>query len=192
MFNLVPKKPASRPYWRLRLLTSEYLVEGSFYPDEYKVGSANIFELAGDPTLDGGGAEAFHRLQLYDVALTPTGLLTLPVQTYPEWGLPVIDCLIALIPGDEASLLAAQKAFKEFRYPLHADVYASSYRLSGCLLSDSTIPRRSPFMVSQLVPLVQAEIHTLLPAASWPGLRVDWALLNGVAFMHGYGLTAAG
>jgi len=188
MFNLVPKKPAPRACWRLRLLTSEYLVEGSFYPDEYKVGSANIFELASDPTLDGGGAEAFQRLQLYDVGLLPTGLLILPVQTYPEWGLSVTDHVIALIPGDEASLQTAQKAFKEFRYPLQADVFASSYRLSGCLMSDSTIPHRSPFMVSQFIPMVQAEIHSLAPAAAWGGLQAAWALLNGNALMHGYGL----
>jgi hypothetical protein len=192
MFNLGPKKPpASRPLWRLQLLTSEYLIEGSFRPEENMVGSANIFEMACESTLDGGGVEAFHRLQLSAVQLQPTGQLAAPARSYPEWGIPVFDNVLAILPKDEDSLQAAQKAFKEYRYPLQVEIFMGPYRLRGKLLADSTIPLRSPFVMSQIVPLVEAEIDNLLPGAQLTGLRADWLLLNGSALMHGYGITGA-
>jgi hypothetical protein len=187
MFNLGPKKPSvPKPLWRLQLLTGEYLVEGYFNQDEYKVGSADIFEMSCENVLDGGGIEAFHRLGLTEVSVKPTGLLSLPEQAYAEWGTAVFDQVIAVIPRDQASLQAAQKAFQEYRNPLQVEIYAGPYRLRGKLLSDSTIPRRSPFLMNQIVPLAQAEIENLLPGASLPGLQAPWMLLNG-GMLHGYG-----
>ncbi len=188
MFNLAPRKALpQKPLWRLQLLTGDYLIDGSLNPDEYLVGSSNIFDLACESTLDAGGIEAFHRLQLSQVQLQPTGLLALPARSYAFWDMPVFDQVLAIIPRDDLSLQAAQKAFKEYRYPLPVDLYAGHYRLQGKILSDSTIPRRSPFLMSQLVPLVEAEIASLLPGAQLPPLHADWLLLNGHALMHGYG-----
>jgi hypothetical protein len=192
MFNLNPKKPpAPKPLWRLQLLTGEYLIEGCFNPDENKVGSADIFEMTCENVLDGGGIEAFHRLGLTNVEIQPTGVLSLPEQSYAEWGMTDFDQVIAVIPRDEASLQAAQKAFQEYRYPLRAEIYAGPYRLRGKILSDSTIPRRSPFLMNQIVPLVEAEIDNRLPGARLSGLRADWMLLNGGGLMHGYGIVGA-
>lgn len=189
MFNLGPKKAAvPKPLWRLQLLTSEYLIEGNFQPEENLVGSANIFEMACENTLDEGGIEAFQRLQLSDVQLHPTGLLVTTARLYPQWSIPAFDHVLAILPRDEASLQAAQKAFKEYRYPLPVEVFAATYRLRGRLLSDSTIPGRSPFAISQLIPLAEAEIESLLPGARLTGLRADWMLLNGNVMMHGYGM----
>jgi len=188
MFNLGPKKPsAPKPLWRLQLLTEEYLVEGSFNPDEYKVGSADIFEMSCENILDGGGIEAFHRLSLTDVTLNPTGVLSLPEQRYPEWSTAVFDQVIAVIPRDGASLLAAQKAFREYHYPLPVEAYAGPYRLRGKLMSDSSIPTRSPFLMNQVVPLVEAEIDNLLPGARLNSLQAEWLLLNGGGVLHGFG-----
>ena len=190
MFNIGPKKPpAPKPLWRLQLLSGEYLVEGSFNPDEYKVGSADIFEMSCENVLDGGGIEAFHRLGLTDVSLKPSGVLNLPEQRFPEWSTALFDQVIAVIPRDEASLQAAQKAFREYRYPLPVELYAGSYRLRGKLLSDSSIPKRSPFLMNQVAPLAEAEIDNLLPGASLLGLRAEWLLVNGGGVMHGFGYT---
>jgi hypothetical protein len=192
MFNIGPKKPpAPKPLWRLQLLTGEYLVEGSFNPEESKVGSADIFEMSCENILDGGGIEAFHRMSLSDVSVRPTGLLSLPEQSYPEWSTAIFDEVIAVIPRDEASLRAAQKAFREYRYPLQVEIYAGPYRLRGKILSDSSIPRRSPFLMNQIVPLVGAEIDNLLPGANLHGLQAGWLLLNGGGLLHGYGSTGA-
>jgi hypothetical protein len=189
MFNLGPKKPAApKPLWRLQLLSEEYLVEGSFNQDEFKVGSADIFEMSCENVLDGGGIEAFHRLSLTDVTLNVTGLLSLPELRYPEWNTAVFEQVIAVIPRDPASLQAAQKAFREYRYPLPVEIYAGPYRLRGQLLSDSSIPRRSPFLMNQVVPLVEAEIDNLLPGAKLSGLRSAWLLLNGGGVLHGFGV----
>ena len=191
MFNLGPKKTLTpKPLWQLQLLTGEILIEGSYNPDEFRVGSADIFEMSCENVLDGGGIEAFHRLSLTDVSIKPTGMLDLPPQSYPEWAITVIDQVIAIIPRDEASLQAAQKAFREYRYPLPVEIFAGPYRLRGKILSDSTIPKRSPFLMNQVVPLAEAEIENLLSGAKMKGLRADWLLLNGGGLMHGYGVTA--
>jgi len=191
MFNLGPKKPpAPRPLWRLQLLTGEYLVEGCFNAEE-EVGSADIFEMSCENVLDGGGIEAFHRMSLTEVSVRPTGILSLPEQSYPEWSTAIFDEVIAVIPLDKASLQAAQKAFREYRYPLQVEIYSGPYRLRGKILSDSTIPRRSPFLMNQMAPLVQAEVDNLLPGASLHGFRADWLLLNGGGALHGYGSTGA-
>jgi hypothetical protein len=190
MFNLGPKKgSAPRQLWRLQLLTNEYLIEGSINPEESRVGSSDIFEMSCEDVLDGGGIEAFHRLSLTDVSVRATGVLSLPEQRYPEWGTAVFNDVIAVFPRDEASLQAAQKAFREYRYPLPVEIYAGSYRLRGKLLSDSTIPRRSPFLENQIVPLVEAEIDNLLPGASLHDLQADWLLVNGGGLLYGYGIT---
>ena len=192
MFNLGPKKTLTpKPLWQLQLLTGEILIEGSYNPDEFRVGSADIFEMSCENVLDGGGIEAFHRLSLTDVSIKPTGMLDLPPQSYPEWAITVIDQVIAIIPRDKASLQAAQKAFREYRYPLPVEIFAGPYRLRGKILSDSTIPKRSPFLMSQIAPLAEAEINNLLPGARMKGLRADWLLLNGGGLMHGYGLAVA-
>ncbi len=192
MFNLGPKKPvATKPLWRLQLLSEEYLVEGSFNSDEFKVGSSDIFEMSCENILDGGGIEAFHRLSLTGVTLNATGLLSLPEQHYPEWSTAIFDQVIAVIPRDLAGLQAAQKAFREYRYPLPVEVYAGPYRLRGKLLSDSSIPRRSPFLMNQVVPLVEAQIDNLLPGARLSGLQADWLLLNGGGVLHGFGTASS-
>jgi hypothetical protein len=192
MFNLSPKKSsAPKPLWRLQLLTDEYLIEGSVDPDESRVGSSDIFEMACENVLDGGGIEAFHRLSLTGVSVQATGKLSLPDQRYAEWGTAVFNDVIAVIPRDESGLRAAQKAFREYRYPLKVEIFAGPYRLRGKLLSDSTIPRRSPFLLNQVVPLVETEIDNLLPAAKLTGLQADWLLLNGGGLLHGYGITSA-
>ncbi len=188
MFNLGPKKPAApKPLWQLQLLSEEYLVEGSFNQDEFRVGSADIFDMSCENILDGGGIEAFHRMSLTDVTVIATGLLSLPELHYPEWSTAIFDQVIAVIPRDPASLQAGQKAFREYRYPLNVEVYAGPYRLRGKLLSDSSIPRRSPFLMNQVVPLVEAEIDHLLPGARLGSLRAEWLLLNGGGAIHGFG-----
>jgi hypothetical protein len=189
MFNLGPKKsPVPRLLWRLQLLTNEYLIEGSINPEESRVGSSDIFEMSCENVLDGGGIEAFHRLSFTDVSVRATGALNLPEQRYSEWGTAVFNDVIAVIPCDESSLQAAQKAFREYRYALQVEIFAGPYRLRGKLLSDSTIPRRSPFLENQIVPLVQAEIDNLLPEAQLSRLQADWLLLNGGGLLHGYGV----
>jgi hypothetical protein len=192
MFNLGPKKPpAPKSLWRLQLLTEQYLIEGSFNPDEFRVGSADIFEMSCENVLDGGGIEAFYRISLTEATLRPTGMLDLPELSYPEWSTAVFDQVIAVIPRDPASLQAAQKAFREYRYPLQIESYAGPYRLRGKILSDSSIPRRSPFLMNQVVPLIEAEIDNLLPGAKLSGLGASWLLLNGGGVLHGFGVTNA-
>lgn len=192
MFNLGPKKPATqKTLWLLQLLTSQYLVEGSFAVDEYRVGTMDIFDLASDGTLDEGGIEAFSHLRLTDVRLLPTGSRDFSEQTYDEWGIYRFNEVVAVIPRNALSLSAAQKAFKEYRYPLDAELYAGPYMLKGKILSDSTIPRRSPFLNSPLVPMQDVEIVSLLPGAKVASLQAAWLILNGGGLLHGYGMRQA-
>ncbi len=192
MFNLGPKKPVPpKTLWRLQILTSQYLIEGSFAVDEDRVGTMDIFDLASDSTLNEGGIEAFSHLRLTDVRLLPTGSRDFSEQSFDEWGIYRFNEVVAVIPKNESSLSAAQKAFKEYRYPLAAELYAGPYLLKGKILSDSTIPRRSPFLNSPLVPMQDVEIQSLLPGAKIASLQAAWLILNGGGLLHGYGMRQA-
>ncbi|MBI4790469.1 MAG: hypothetical protein HY782_25850 [Chloroflexi bacterium] len=189
MFGLGAKKqPASKTGWNIKLLTKAYLVEGSFQPKDYESGGLDVFALAAASAMAEGGLDAFKHLRLTDVRVQPTGNLASSEESFSEWGLLALDEIVAIIPNDQASLESAQKAFKDYRHPMDVVVYAGPYRIHAKLMADTADRKRSPFAMTQIIPLTDAEIECQLPGAKLTKLPVAWLLLNGSASLHGYGV----
>ncbi len=179
------KKETTTALWKIQILTTDYLVEGSVAPD--KVGGQNIWERASQLAVADGGAAAFRQLRLSDAKLQPTGNLKLPAQTFAEWNMTTADAVIAIIPNDAGSLQAGQKAFKDFSHPMTGVVFAGPYVMQAKLLSDSGDRNRSPFSMTEFLPVADAKIDCLLPDAALKDFRVPWLLLKGTGLLHGYG-----
>lgn len=188
MLNFGSKKQSSSDTWNIRLLTKEYLVEGEFHPEEYESGGDSIFTLAASSELDEGGIEAFQRLRLFNVHIQPTGNLVTNEQSFSEWGMLALDEVVAIIPNDESSLETAKKAFKDYRYSIEVIVYLGTYCIRAKLMTDNSNQKHSPFAMTGIIPLTDAEIDCQLPGAKLTKFSVPWLLLNAGASFHGYGV----
>ena len=110
MFNLGSKKQSASSVWNIKLLTKEYLVEGTFHPKEYELGGDNVFALAATSSMNEGGIDAFQRLRLFNTHIQPTGNLISNEQSFSEWSMLTLDEVVAIIPNDETSLKTAKPA----------------------------------------------------------------------------------
>jgi hypothetical protein len=186
------KQTTGKAPWALQILTTEHLIEGSFYADKYKSGGEDIFAQSTTVDEDETTSDTFVNIRLLEARLQPTGNLTTPVQTFPGLELPTFDLVVAIIPADPASLQSAQKAYKGYRHPLDAVIYAGPYLMRGKVLSDYADGSRSPFTDTQFLPLVDVEIDCQVQGARLSSFRAPWLLLNG-SQVHAYwlnGITA--
>ena len=164
------KPPVSEMPWAIQVLTTEYLMDGTVQPDVYRSPAYNgdLFVAASD-TVGESGLKTFQFLHLTAVQVKPTGNLTTPVQSFSEWRLAACANVVAIIPNDDASQQAAQKAFKHCKYPVGAVVYAGPYRIRGTALSDSAGSLHAPLMTEwSLLPIQEAEIDSQLPGLDSP------------------------
>lgn len=179
--------------WSLQILTTEHLIEGSFYADKNKVDDEDIFTHSTEVYEEGETiSDSFVDIRLLEARLRPTGNLTTPVQTFPGLELPTFNLVVAIIPADPASLQSAQKAYKSYRYPIEAVVFAGPYLIRGKVLSDNADGSHSPFSDTQFLPLVDVEIDCQVQGARLSSFRAPWLLLNG-SQVHAYwlnGITA--
>jgi hypothetical protein len=187
------KQTTGKAPWALQILTTEHLIEGSFYADKNKVDDEDIFTHSTEVYEEGETiSDTFVNIRLLEARLQPTGNLTTPVQTFPGLELPTFDLVVAIIPADPASLQSAQKAYKGYRYPIEAVIYAGPYLMRGKVLSDYADGSRSPFTDTQFLPLVDVEIDCQVQGARLSAFRAPWLLLNG-SQVHAYwlnGITA--
>jgi|SRR5579859_3175458 len=180
MFGKGSKKPPPAP-WALQFLTTDYLVTGLVAPDDYTIGSETLFYEA----CQNQGAEAFQLLTIASVQLQTTGSLVAGPENLPTWNLGLGDNLVAVIPNDDASRAAAQKAFSDYRQPLQAAFYAGPYVILGNYLSDPSDAGILFRDEKSLRPLANAEINCQLPGSTLKSWRVPWLLLN-ARQLHGY------
>jgi hypothetical protein len=171
--------------WSIQILTMEHLIEGSFHADKYIYGGEDIFAQAATEGDDEINLDAFEGVRFMEARIQPTGNLITPVQTFPGLELPTFDLVVAIIPADDASLNSAQKAFKAYRYPLDAVIYAGPYLLKGKLLSDYAGAGHSTFTNTYLIPLADVVIDCQVQGARLTGFRAPWLLLNG-SLVHAF------
>jgi len=189
MFGSSAKKQSTdKAPWSIQILTTEHLIEGSLYADKYKVGGYDIFTLSTQSDEDESSIDAFENMRLLEARIQPTGNLTTPVQTFPGLEMVTFGLVVAVIPADDASLQAAQKAYKDYRHPLEAVFYAGPYLVRGKVLSDYADASRSPFTNTKLIPLVDAAIDCQVQGARLSGFQAPWLLLNG-SIVHAFWLT---
>jgi len=184
MFGHGNKPPAApKQSWALQFLTSDYLVSGLAAPEDYLIGSDNLFYEA----CQNQGAEAFQWLSLSSVRLEATGGLQAAAETLPSWNLGLCANLAAVIPNDEASRAAAQAAYSDYRQPLRAVFHVGPYLITGQYLAD---PGDKDILFrdeKSLRPVSEAQITSLAAGATLNGWRAPWLLLN-ARQLHGYQL----
>jgi hypothetical protein len=186
MFGSGAKKtPVDQAPWLIQILTTQHLIEGSFQADLYKIGGDDIFVQSTEEDADEPNYATFDEMRLTEARIQPTGSLTTPLQTFPGLEMPSFDLVVAIIPADEASLKSAQKAYKAYRHPLDAVIYAGPYLIKARLLSDHAGANRSPFTNNWLVPLVDVVIDCQVQGARLTGFRAPWLLLNG-SLVHAF------
>jgi len=183
------KPPIDQAPWSIQILTTQHLIEGSFYADKNKVDGDDIFAQSAaegkDDSEDGRILEAFEGMRLMEARIQPTGNLTTQVQNFPGLELPTFDQVVAIIPADQASLRSAQKAYKNYRYPLDAVIYAGHYLLRAKLLSDHVDASCSPFANTWLVPLMNVMVDCQVQGARLISFQVPWLLLN-ASLVHAF------
>ncbi|CAG0968792.1 hypothetical protein ANRL3_01360 [Anaerolineae bacterium] len=183
------KKQTAKTPWTVESLTTEYLVSGSVREEDYKTGGDDLFAMACLGDLSDSGIDAFQQLRLANAHIQPTGNLVTLEQSFSEWEMPMLDLVVAIIPRDQVCLQAAQKAFKDYRHPMEVVLYAGPYAIRAKLMSDDADQSRSPFMMTQVLPLTDAIIDCQLPGAKLKGFAVPWLLLNGGGLLHGIGFV---
>ena len=176
------KQPATgKMPWSMRVLTTEYLIDGLFDWD----GQYFKFDLARDVSGE-KGVRAFWFRVWTEVQVQPTGNLTMPLQSLPEWTLASGINVVAIIPNDEACRQAAQRVFNNALHPLKAVIYAGPYRIRCTFLSSAANGFNAPYLITEwgLFPVLDAVIDSQLPGARLTGLQAPWLLLNG-GMVHG-------
>jgi hypothetical protein len=101
------------------------------------------------------------------------------VQHFTKLTLGACVNLVAIIPNDDGSRQAAQKAFQEHQHPVNVVVYAGPYRIRGTALTHTTDEIRLYGHDGGLLPFQDAKIESQLLGARLTDLKVPWLLLNG-------------
>jgi hypothetical protein len=103
------KQPATgKMAWTMRVLTTEYLIDGSFDWDKQYF----KFDLARDVSSE-RGVRAFWFKTWTGVQVQPTGNLTTPLQSLPEWTLASGLNVVTIIPNDEALPASRPKGLQQ-------------------------------------------------------------------------------
>jgi hypothetical protein len=176
------KQPATgKMAWTMRVLTTEYLIDGSFDWDKQYF----KFDLARDVSSE-RGVRAFWFKTWTGVQVQPTGNLTTPLQSLPEWTLASGLNVVTIIPNDDACRQAAQRVFNNAQHPLKVVIYAGPYRIRCTFLSSDVTGFNAPNLITEwgLFLILEAEIDSQVPGARLTGLQVPWLLLNG-GLVHG-------
>ena len=158
------------PPWAVQILTPEYLVDG------YSDSEDNIFEYLSVADSDDDFDYTFTSARVQ-----PTGLLTIPPFSCQEWTCAFLTSVVAVLPRDDASLKAVQKAWEDSEYSYRAELFAGPYLIRGAIQSDSQDhPSFATFML-----VTGATVESLLPGAQLARLNADALALNGM-HVHGF------
>ncbi|MEM5776017.1 MAG: hypothetical protein AAGU05_13530 [Anaerolineaceae bacterium] len=150
-------KKAETPPYVLRVLTAEYLVEGT---------------VKGDTFLSFATDEQIHTpIHFTSARITHTRSAQSSVITYPELYLKTNQALI-YIPDTDYVLLPQNRTWQQFKTPLTGDFYIGPYRLNGRLM---TMDR---FMFNDEMPVLDVRISSPPAGAGWQDLYAPMAVIN--------------
>ncbi len=159
------KKKQPSPPFVLQVLTTEYLIEGTFdgdtllyFPQPEVLGSTPI--------------------RLTTVQIQPTRLVDIPARTctqFEVWG----DSVVALIPQVEVTQMVDYEVWKVPKIPLQGVFYFGPYLVQGTLM------RLRDDSFENEVPMFDVHITSQAPGAHWGELRAQFALMH-IHWLHGY------
>jgi len=148
--------------WHVQALTLDYLVDGY---------------------IDGSQDKAYFRVMdnvLYNIGLVnvhfqATGSLPSPSPDSAPSTIVYGEQLVALIPGDEASLASAMQSNNALKFSTRAEVFVGSYVIRGTVLYYDINGRL--FQSYRGFPVQDAEINCRLPGAQWSGLKAPYLVM---------------
>lgn len=159
-----PKKPYS-----IFVLMQDYMVQG----------------LSADPDLDVfeylRSAEwkevFFYDFVLKDGQLFSAGRLNLTPQPFSEWTLTAPASVVAVLPGDDASLALTQKHFQR-KYNFPATVYAGPYIIKGQVLDNDQDHSGVVTPVGIFFPVANASVNCAIPGSTIPAMQIPLLAVN--------------
>jgi hypothetical protein len=158
MFTLEPAKS----HWAVQILTLDYLIEGQLDADRDRY----AFRLLGHDVSP---------LPVVSARLRPTGSLALATPKIVPRVLVYGDCLVALVPRDQASLASAMQTNATFKQAIPAAAYVGPYVIHGQVLSlDSSL---RVFEGYNGFPVQAAEIKCLIPGSPLTDLTAPYVLV---------------
>jgi hypothetical protein len=155
------KKPAKKPLWSIRVLTRDTLIDGFIDSD------------SSDMILTNDGT--FENIQLTSAQIQTTSNLITPNHPTTPWATVFREAVVAVIPGDEASLTYALET-NDFEDPILAEVYAGPYLIRGLVMAE--VEKLDIYTDTEMVIVKDAQIDCLLPGAKLKGLHAQVVFLT--------------
>jgi hypothetical protein len=153
--------------WALQLLTPDYLIDGFCDTDRYPIFTFSSTNYQNCLPTDA--------LQLSSTTIRPTGSLTVPVDSAPNWNVTFYNGFIAVIPKDEASTHFFRSNLSQ--YPtVPVDVYVGPYIICGALPIEKREFKKLEFLFSFVVR--DAEIDCLWPNSFLHNYKVPYAMVR--------------
>jgi hypothetical protein len=136
-----------------------------------------------DGYMDGSQDKAYFRVMdnvLYNIGLVnvhiqATGSLPAPDPDSTPLAIVYGEQLVALIPGDEASLVSAMQSNSPLKFLTRAEIFVGNYLIRGTVLCYDTNGR--VFQSYRGFPVQDAEISSRLPGAEWSGLKAPYLVV---------------
>lgn len=181
MFGSRSKEQKPPTPWSIQILTSEYLVDG-LMPDPHGGTFQALLSMGSDA-------------KLASAQVQPTGILTTPSTSYPEWT--PGPATIAVILRDDASMKAAADYSNSFglKHSIRAVVYVGPYLIRGILKSPHKDIRTTTIhVVSSSTKewfMTDAEIDCLAPGTRLRQLQAPQLVVLAHTMIHGFHLTQA-
>ncbi len=162
------KESAPKPLSAVQILTPDYLVEGYVEEDD--------------------GGWPFGGFALTSVRFEPTGSLTPPATTAPNWHVLGKSPVVAAIPRDESILAYTKKTFRDWKYPLPAELYVGPYLIQGIVLRviKETDPALLLSTLDEYAVVQDVVIDCLLPGTRLKRLSSPLAVVYTEKLLQGF------
>lgn len=166
--------PPSRPV-RITILTDEYIIDALDDP-ELSILQAVYDSEIGDAS---GGV-----IILKDATLRSLRQAAAPARTFPEWRLPSLVSVIAILSDDPAANDLIRAGWEDYETPFKAFIYAGAYTIEGTIFSEDDTP--PDFMIRTFAPLEDATVTYQFDGKE-KAIRGRWGVVNSV-LMHGFSI----
>jgi len=157
----------------ISVLTTDYIASGLDDVDY------SAFEAANDTQIGDQEGIGFH---LIDAVVHPLGMLNTPTRTFPNWYIPSMKNVVAILAEDVPAQESLLDLWSDFNVPFKVMIYSGAFLIEGTMFSDDDDP---PEFYRQAFRPIEDAVITYLPDRKAELIRVKSGLVN-VFHMHGY------
>ena len=157
----------------IAVLTTDYIARGLDDLDY------SAFEAANDTQI---GDQEGNGFRLADAVVQPLGLLNTPTRTFPNWYIPSMKSVVAILAEDIPAQESLLDLWGDFNVPFKVMIYSGAFLIEGTMFSDDDDP---PEFYRQAFRPIEEAVITYLPDKKVELIRVKLGLVN-VFHIHGY------